>query len=447
VNRSLSIVRFQALRSTLILIGLLSLSALAQAEQFGNMRFEIPQGWKTQQRGTVLFLIPPNLSSGQAALVAISPSLELKDFQAQFNAVVQKLQAGRTVVKTSDQTTSQSPDGYSVLRREMIVREKDGSSLYLFVTAANPNDRFESLYYATNDPDLYLRYAPQLEQLVNSIKFVAPAETRPAPPAVSVQPSAPSKPSTPPAPSATPPTYVDEKSRSTGEANLKPPLPGRTRLEGLYATQDTSGHVGPGGAFYQDVIWRFYYFMPNGYVYLGPKNAGLEALRCTKPTVNQYGDPVCTTYTADNGQLRIGLRNPARLRRKGNDLVIGDYEYALVPKVNNLRLSGYYEYYSAGVAAADSSGISFYKNGRFKSSSFVGVAVDTNPNGTQPSGGNRVTVSGSSSSSAEGSYRINGYTLELSYSDGRKSRSFFAQVGGELVVRIGERVYTRKGAP
>jgi hypothetical protein len=238
--------------------------------------------------------------------------------------------------------------------------------------------------------------------------------------------------------------YVDQKARAKGESNLNPPPPGRTRLDGLYATQDTNGHIGPGGVFYQDFKWRFYHFMPNGYVYLGAKEAGQEELSCTRATVNKYGDPLCTTYSADDGILRMGLRTTSRLVRKGNDLRIGDYDYALIPKVSNLRLNGNYEFYSAGSAAAISGGIAFSPDGRFKSSSFVGVAVDTDPTNSNQTGGNRVTVTGSNASKAEGTYRINGYTLEMDYSDGRKARAFFAQVASDKVVRIGSRVYTRK---
>jgi hypothetical protein len=239
------------------------------------------------------------------------------------------------------------------------------------------------------------------------------------------------------------PVYTDQKARANGQANLNPAPPGRARLNGLFATQDTGGHMGPGGVIYQDFNWRFYYFLPNGYVYLGPKDAGLEDQNCTQPTVNKYGDAVCTTYSADGDQLRIGTRNPTRLRRKGEDLVIGDYAFSFIPPARNLRLDGSYGTFSAGTAAAVSTGITFSRNGRFTSSNFVGVAVDTGGQ-NQPSGGSRVTVSGSGGRNAEGSYRINGYTLELDYSDGRKARAFFAQVAGAEVVRIGSRVYTRE---
>jgi hypothetical protein len=241
-----------------------------------------------------------------------------------------------------------------------------------------------------------------------------------------------------------PPTYVDAKSQADGKINLNPPPPGRTRLSGLYATQDSGASMGPGGVLMPSINWRFYYFLPNGFVYLGSKDAGLEQINCTQVTVNKYGDPVCTTYSADNDQMRIGMRNPTRFKRKGEDIVIGDYTFELIPKANNLRLSGSYNSFTAGVSAASSADITFSKDGRFTSSSFVGVAVDTNAQLGSAQQPNRVSVSGSSAKEAQGTYKINGYTLELNYSDGRQARAFFARVAGESVVRIGSRPYTRK---
>jgi hypothetical protein len=247
-------------------------------------------------------------------------------------------------------------------------------------------------------------------------------------------------------PSAPAPAYVDAKSKASGERNLNPAPPGRARLDGLYATSETGGHVGPGGVIYQDFNWRFYYFLPNGYVYLRPSEAGLEELACGRPMVNKYGDPLCTTYSADNDQLRIGLRTPVRLRRKGDALLIGDYEFSPIPKAKDLRLNGSYEFFSAGVAAANGSSIAFSRDGRFKSSNFAGVAIDTDPNRSLSAAQARVTVSGHGASASEGSYRINGYTIELQYSDGRKASAFFVPVAGAEVLRIGSRVYARKSA-
>jgi hypothetical protein len=237
--------------------------------------------------------------------------------------------------------------------------------------------------------------------------------------------------------------YVDAKSRANAEVNLKPAPPGSVRLSGLYVTQDSRGEMGPGNSMYASVYWRFYYFLPNGYTYLGPKEAGLESLVCDRPTVNKYGDAMCTTYAADGDQIRIGVRTPTRLRRRGNDLRIGDYDFALVPKVRDFRLAGTYEYFGAGTSAAASSTLTFSRDGRFEAQHVSGVFVDTDPTNSGQTGGRRVTVSGGSSGEANGTYRINGYTIELNYADGRSAKAFFAVVAGNDVVRIGTRTYIR----
>jgi len=214
------------------------------------------------------------------------------------------------------------------------------------------------------------------------------------------------------------------------------------QLHALISPEEWEVAMGPGGALQAAITWRFYYFLPNGYTWLGSKDAGLESLTCTRPTVDKYGDPMCTTYAADNGQIRIGLRTPTRLRQTGQDLRIGDYTFARVPAANNLRLNGRYEYFSAGSAAAVSSSLTFFRDGRFEASNFTGVLVDNDPTNSGQTGGARVTVSGSGAGNARGTYRINGYTLELSYSDGRQAKAFFALVAGTAVIRIGSRTYT-----
>jgi hypothetical protein len=237
--------------------------------------------------------------------------------------------------------------------------------------------------------------------------------------------------------------YKDAKSRASGEQNLHPLPSGRARLSGLYVTQDMQNSVGPGGNMYAGVTFRFYYFLPNGYAYMGAKSAGLESLQCDRPTVNEYGDPLCTTYSADNGEIRIGPQNPSRLRRNGNGLRIGDYDFALVPRANNLRLNGTYDYFAAGASAAVSSSFTFTRDGRFDGSNVTSVMVDTDPTNSGQTGGARVGVTGSSSASRQGTYRIDGYTLELNYTDGRRARAFFAVVAGPDVVRIGSRTYIK----
>lgn len=402
----------------------------AKSQDFGNKRIVVPQGWNVTEQDQFAFLTPGNMRKNQAVLMVIFPEQNLTNFKTQFEALVKKTQVERTLLKISPLISGRSPDGYDVMRREMILRGKDGSTMFVFVTAANPNNRFESLSYVANNAELYQQFLPELENVVNSIKFIKSSVASTNQQRVAATAKVPMKSAGLPAQRV---GYVDAASRKEGELNLNPPPPGNSRLSGLYVTQDSEGQIGTGGVLSSTIAWRFYYFMPNGYAYQGSRDAGLENIICTAPTVNKYGGALCTTYSADNNQIRVGLQNPTRFRRKGTDLVIGDYTFALVPKANNLRLDGSYSSFSANVSAANNNSIIFNRNGQFRSSNFTGVSVSTEG----------VSVSDSSTRNAEGTYRINGYTLELTYSDGRKARAFFAQVAGDQVLRIGMRSYSR----
>jgi hypothetical protein len=399
-----------------------SSSVLAASQQFGNMRVNVPKGWKTELADGATLLMPLDLAKEQALLINITPSQTLRNFEAQFNRQIKTFQSGYSVIKQGDMVSGRSPDGYDVLRLEMVLQDRNGNTMHMFVTAANPNERFESLTYIANSSAVYQRYFRQFDSMINTIKFTSSAASASV---VAVQKTnGLLKPS---------PVYVDAESRKAGEINLNPPPSGAARLNGLYARPDSGGTLSASSS------WRFYYFLPNGYTYMGAKEAGLENIQCTKATVDKYGSPQCSTYSADNGQIRIGPLNATRFRRKGNDLQIGDYTYELIQKAANLRIDGTYSSFSAGASAASSSEISFSRDGRFSSSNFICVAVDT---GDQ-SGGDRVSVAGNNTRNAEGTYRINGYTLELNYSNGRKAKAFFARVAGDEVVRIGSRSYTR----
>ncbi len=274
--------------------------------------------------------------------------------------------------------------------------------MHLFMTAANPNNRFESLTYAANSTEVYQQFFPAFERMVNTLKFVEPKAV------------------------PSPQLSVTTAPRADNEKKSNALSPSGTRLNGLYVTQDSEGSIGPGGALSSNIAWRFYYFLPNGYVYLGPKEAGLESIQCAGKTVNKDGSPLCATYSIDNGKIRIAEHDPTGFALRSNGILIGDYSFELVPKLNNLRMDRAYSTFSAGSSAASSSDIRFSRDGRFTSSSFIGVSVDTGPN----AGGDRISVAGNSGGRGEGTYQLNGYTLELTYRDGRKAKGLFCTSSG-----------------
>jgi hypothetical protein len=426
------LIKEQEMRGHEILAYVVCLLATPQAlaRSFAGMEFAVPQGWQVTSGDSSIFLSPPGLENDQAVIATLTPDAPLRDFRAQFDRAVQRAQALGTPVNAGKVASSRASNASETLRQIISVRRSGAGTMYMMVTGSNADSRFRAMVLAASSFDLLSAHVEPADVMFESIKYTG----KPRTPGVTALPQS--------APRA--PEYVDAASRRDGEKNLAPLPPGCARLDGLYVTQDSGGTIGPGGNFYSTTTFRFYYFMPNGYTYMGAKLAGLENLRCNAPTVDKYGRPLCTTYAADGDMIRIGPQNPTRLRRKGQDLRIGDYDFALVPKANNLRLSGTYESYLGGSVAQSNLGFSFGRDGRFTTSNFTGIAVDNDPTNSGMSGGARVSVAGSSQSDAQGTYRINGYTLDLTYASGRKVQAFFAPVAGMEVLRIGSRVYTRQ---
>jgi hypothetical protein len=434
-------------------------SSNTSAEQFGNMQFTVPPGWKVDSQTKGMYLSPPDLASNdESALLGVMANEPLTgDLRAWFDARVQRLAAKRTVVSGGEVRSRQASKGHTVLSTTLELRDANGRGSFWLIVAANPNNRAESYLFSTSSQKLFDRYMPQVQAFGNSIKFIQTQQQAAAATPTAQEPWTTKPPASAPAiaaqgaPSPVPASAVqgvdlskikDPKDLAKARANLNPPPPsGGTRLDGLYATQDSGGHVGPGGAFFVDVVWRFRYFMPNGYVYLGNMQADLDNTRCTQPTVNEYGGPICTTYAIDNGRIRIGLNQETRFARSGEDVKIGDYTYVRIPKQDNLRLNGTYSYFSAGVAAANSADFKFTSDGRFEADRGIFINYNSDPSGVRDPV--RTSVTGVKQSGSKGTYRINGYTLELTSEDGRKQRMFFGRLSTQIL-RIGTQEYVGK---
>jgi hypothetical protein len=218
------------------------------------------------------------------------------------------------------------------------------------------------------------------------------------------------------------------------QKNLNPDPPGKTRMEGLYASVSWVSQVGANNTFYQTAEWDFYYFQSNGYVYRSEPSLDMQ---CTKPTVDASGDSLCTTYNIDGGRLRVnGESTPFRRNAKGFDL--SGRQYSLLKPYKG-KLNVALRYFSYDGVGLDAGNITFSPDGSFSSDRTVGVLYSSDPSGTQP----RVDAAGSSKKGGQGKYTLNGFKLTLTYSDGRQETVFFSELSKGLF-RIGDTDYLRK---
>lgn len=212
-----------------------------------------------------------------------------------------------------------------------------------------------------------------------------------------------------------------------GTAKAPAPPKGSGGLSGAYARWypdplAASGFGGCGG-----LCWDVYVFDKSGYVYTHEPDQGLDEADCTRTHPN--GLPVCEVYRVQGGQLVIGQDKPMTLAKSGAALKIGGDTYQPLLKLDGLKLNGAYESRSfvgggtSTVSGAFQTNLTLTPQGRFSRERSGGVSATTTDTGT-----NLGTVTGGVTVSTErqnsGTYRVTGYTLELTYGDGHIERLF-----------------------
>ena len=317
---------------------------------------------------------------------------------------ISRLTNGKTVLTRGPLTRRQSAAGNATITTTLVLQLRSAGAP-VFIFAEQFGERAEWVMATASSDDALQRYGGQIDAFTTSIAAAdAPA-----------------------------------RSREAVRTSVAPPPPGRVRLDGLYASSRNESYMGYGSTVQFRTTWQYYYFMPNGYLYQGEMGAGMEAMQCSAPTLDARGSVLCTTYSADDGQLRIGTGAPAPLQMRGTSLRYGSNIRTLTPKQRSATMNGRLTHFDAGVAAVSENGMTFTDAGRFRASSDIAVGYTTDPSGSQPT---RVTVTGSGGSKTSGTYRINGYTVVLTYDDGDVRRLFFAPINQQFV-QIGSAVYLR----
>ncbi|AFC30878.1 hypothetical protein PM3016_4096 [Paenibacillus mucilaginosus 3016] len=185
---------------------------------------------------------------------------------------------------------------------------------------------------------------------------------------------------------------------------------------GLYAgwTVDVTGYCG-------GLCWRYYYFMPDGKVYIREPENGLDAVACTPED--------CVTYEIANQEIRLGNgdKYPYEVKSE-SELKINNLTYRKIPVSDGVKLEGEYRSFSyagngSGGGVASESLFTFRKDGTFSGSGWAGAFTDGSDTGGDGSGSS--TVVSSEREAAAGTYAIQGNTIELVYSDGTKVRKLF----------------------
>ncbi|ADV65733.1 hypothetical protein [Deinococcus maricopensis] len=238
-----------------------------------------------------------------------------------------------------------------------------------------------------------------------------------------------------------------------GSGRAPAPPKGSGGLSGAYATWyadplATLGYGGCGG-----LCWETRFFTKAGYVYTEEPESSVDEADCSRTHPN--GLPVCEVYRVQGGKITIGSDQPEVLKRSGANLIIGGRTYTPLLSLQGVKLNGQFEaqtFYGGGTnttSAAFQNRLVFTPQGTFtqaRHGGMVSTATDTGTTAGNVIGG----VSASSQRSSAGSYRVQGFSLELRFGDGHVERRFAYVLPGKNgkpdldLLRIGGLSYTRK---
>lgn len=213
----------------------------------------------------------------------------------------------------------------------------------------------------------------------------------------------------------------------SGTAKAPAPPRGSGGLSGAYAATrvDPLAVMGYGGC--SGLCWETRFFTREGYVYTGEPDHGIEEADCSRTHPN--GLPICEVYRVQGGRITIGEDEPEAFGKVGRSLKIGDQTYDPMLTLEGLGLGGTYEsrtFVGGGLSTTSGSfqrTLTLTPQGRFSLNSSGGVvstATDTGTTAGNVIGGVTVTTRDGNG----GTYRVRGYTLELTYGDGHVERKF-----------------------
>jgi hypothetical protein len=223
--------------------------------------------------------------------------------------------------------------------------------------------------------------------------------------------------------------------------DIKAPLPpaGAGGLSGLYinyddsldlsyqTTMDINGNI----IYTPNVSYSapaFIYFLENGYVYEGLYPWSFAELDCSRMKADNT--PLCNTYILQNGTIQFGNDEPQPfLQGENNTIRIGenvsDFWTKQEPLAIDTRLEGIWEYVNAGsFGGTGVDTLILRQDGTFEWRYSGTVSYDI-PDSVSDATGVDVYVGGTSTKAKIGTYRIDGYTLELNRDDGVAEKVLF----------------------
>jgi hypothetical protein len=152
---------------------LIAAAAQTPATKANNVLFAMPEGWERSEKNGAIVLVPPDTPADKAICsLRIEPGRVLEgDFRAWFDAEMERVKSGLTIIAGGGVTSANLKDGYPILLSLFIAEDQDKNLSYHFYLAANPGNRAEMISYIALTQEAYNRYRSALEKIIDSLNF------------------------------------------------------------------------------------------------------------------------------------------------------------------------------------------------------------------------------------------------------------------------------------
>jgi hypothetical protein len=236
-------------------------------------------------------------------------------------------------------------------------------------------------------------------------------------------------------------TQAELEEDQLAPATEKAPLPpaGAGGLSGLYINYDDSLGLSYNTSLDMNgnLTWtpnvsysapQFIYFLEDGYVYEGLYPWSFAELDCSRMKADNT--PLCNTYIVQNSTIQFGSDEPQPfLQGEENTIRIGenvnDFWTKQEPLEPGTLLAGVWEYVTAGGFGGTGVDTLILKQDGTFEWQYSGTVSYNTPDSVSDATGVDVYVGGTSANAKTGTYRIDGYTLELKRGDGVTEKVLF----------------------
>jgi hypothetical protein len=150
---------------------LLAILSIAES-RFDNAIFEVPRGWRCEERPDALVLVAPEAESLPTVTIRLTRSREGREsLNGLFTTAVRNSIRNARILYMGRTETIQAADGFEMKRITVRTKHSDGGVSYRTFVGANPNGRFEFVEYTAPNDILQQKYRPTLDEFLQALTF------------------------------------------------------------------------------------------------------------------------------------------------------------------------------------------------------------------------------------------------------------------------------------